>query len=358
MSETVLILGAGASKEAGAPIMRDFLDVADDLLKGNHVEKARAEFDLVFRAINSLQAVHSKAQMDLQNIESVFAALEMARLVGKLDGLSSDEVQRLPEAMVCLIQATIEKKLSFPIKGGKPFPPSPFDKLAKIIQKLAPGNSAQVRKKFSIITFNYDLCVDVAFQRFGIPIDYGLEAEDKELGIKVSKLHGSLNWARCPRCKKIAAWKLGQYLSNRIWQSFGESERGTISIASNLGDFPHCGAFGASGLYLVPPTWNKAQHHEQLQSVWSSAAAELADAENIFVCGYSLPDTDHFFPYLYALGSIGGTRFKRFWVFDPNRDVENRFRKLLGPVTVSRFAFHPEAFTGALRAIESELAST
>lgn len=34
MSRTVFILGAGASQLAGAPLMHDFLDVADDLRHG------------------------------------------------------------------------------------------------------------------------------------------------------------------------------------------------------------------------------------------------------------------------------------------------------------------------------------
>ncbi len=32
MSQTVFILGAGASKESEAPLMNDFLDTAEDLL--------------------------------------------------------------------------------------------------------------------------------------------------------------------------------------------------------------------------------------------------------------------------------------------------------------------------------------
>jgi hypothetical protein len=75
MSETVFIMGAGASKAAGAPLMNDFLDVADALRK-----KARdADFDLVFRGRDALQLVLPKATMDLLNLESVFAAFEMAK---------------------------------------------------------------------------------------------------------------------------------------------------------------------------------------------------------------------------------------------------------------------------------------
>lgn len=39
MSNVVFILGAGASKQSGAPLMANFLDVASDLLRSNSVEE-------------------------------------------------------------------------------------------------------------------------------------------------------------------------------------------------------------------------------------------------------------------------------------------------------------------------------
>jgi hypothetical protein len=88
----------------------------------------------------------------------------------------------------------------------------------------------------------------------------------------------------------------------------------------------------------------KLQYHDSLGRVWRAAAAELSTAENIFVCGYSLPDTDQFFKYLYALGTIGSARLKRFWVFNPDEEVERNFRDLLGQGVLPRFRFFRETF--------------
>jgi hypothetical protein len=92
---------------------------------------------------------------------------------------------------------------------------------------------------------------------------------------------------------------------------------------------------------LVPPTWNKADSHRALEKVWSLAAHELSGAENIFVIGYSMPETDSFFRHLYALGTVGGIMLRRFWVFNPNHSVERRFHDLLGPGAEDRFEFNP-----------------
>lgn len=84
MRNVVFILGAGASKQCGAPLMNDFLETAFHLWKTNKVQEKQEHFERVFRAISALQIVHSKSQIDLDNIESIFTALEMANVLGKL----------------------------------------------------------------------------------------------------------------------------------------------------------------------------------------------------------------------------------------------------------------------------------
>lgn len=97
---------------------------------------------------------------------------------------------------------------------------------------------------------------------------------------------------------------------------------------------------------VVPPTWNKSQHHAQLQYVWGRAARELSEAYKIFVIGYSLPPSDEFFRYLYALGSVGDNSLQTFTVVNPDETgaTESRFRNLLGTQAESRFDYHPKQF--------------
>ena len=107
---------------------------------------------------------------------------------------------------------------------------------------------------------------------------------------------------------------------------------------------------------LVPPTWNKTEHHSALSSVWNRAARELGEAENIFVIGYSLPLSDAFFRYLYALGAVGEATLKRFWVFNPDNsgEVGDRFVKLLGPGARERFDYYEKTFEQAIPIIGEE----
>lgn len=118
MSETVFILGAGASQQAGAPVMGDFLDVARALMKNKQNADVAAESELVFKGIDALQNVHSKAELDLLNLESVFAAFEMAQLLKRLPGLTEEEIEKLPSAMRRLICHTLESTIKFPVDSS------------------------------------------------------------------------------------------------------------------------------------------------------------------------------------------------------------------------------------------------
>jgi NAD-dependent SIR2 family protein deacetylase len=335
MSKTVFIIGAGVSKQAGAPLMNDFLDVADRLRKTTEI--ADPDFDLVFRGRDALQAVHSKSTMDLLNLESVFAAFEMAKLLRRLGTLSVEEVEALPEAMTRVIQRTLEMTIMFPISNGRAKPPHPY---AEIVELVTQRNKQAPRSTFSFITFNYDICLDLALYVSGHRIDYCL-GPPVENAVKLLKLHGSLNWSQCPKCSQIVAYRMEEFFQRTTMVAF-EAGPAKVIISSGLGRIPHCDVTLSSHPFIAPPTWNKTQYHTQLESVWRAAAKELSDAESIVICGYSLPETDQFFRYLYALGTVGGSGLRRFWVINPDEDLEPRFRALCGPLALCRFKFIPK----------------
>lgn len=111
--KTVFILGAGASVGAGVPVMGNFIDVAEDLMRGADLGPDKHAFDLVFKGIRNLNRVFEKSALDTRNLEAVFVAFEMGKLLGRLGDLSTDELQNLPNAMVQLIVRTIEETARF-----------------------------------------------------------------------------------------------------------------------------------------------------------------------------------------------------------------------------------------------------
>jgi hypothetical protein len=337
MSRTVFILGAGASLHAGAPLMKDFLDVAEGLfVRGALSPEDVEEFRIVFSALAGLAHAHSKATLDLLNIESVFAAFEMAKLLGRLGSLTSEQIDRLPGAMNRVITRTLEKCITFPVANGYLRGSQSYARLADLVADRQP------QSQFAFITFNYDICMDVALAVRDLRFTYALGSFKQE-GVKLLKLHGSLNWGTCLGCQNLVEYPISTYLSSRAWHA---SEMGSANISGAMKTFKHCQGATFEGQYVVPPTWNKSQYHSKLELVWKAAAAELATAENIIVCGYSLPPSDQFFRYLYALGTVGDLRLKKFWVYDPDTTgaVRQRFETLLGQAVMPRFEFFPLKF--------------
>src|SRR5262249_3375273 len=147
-------------------------------------------------------------------------------------------------------------------------------------------------KTVSILTFNYDVCVDFALFTVGLSPDYGLDLFKPPPNlVPLFKLHGSLNWANCGQCKDVVPWSVADYARDQYQQHAGEDSI-RLNVSAHLSERRHdrCHRPLGNEPVIVPPTWNKAEYHQQIERVWIRAARELSDAENIFVCGYSLPE--------------------------------------------------------------------
>jgi hypothetical protein len=176
--------------------------------------------------------------------------------------------------------------------------------------------------------------------------------------VRLLKLHGSLNWVRCADCDTVTEYALQQYFHRKLFDH--ESGYTMLLVSEEATQSAKCRKCGRAGgqLMVVPPTWNKAAHQAQLSQVWSAAAAELQHAERIMVCGYSLPPSDHFFHYLYALGTIGPASLREFWVCDPDGEVGARFEKILGQQARRRFEFFRGSFPEMVGRAESLIPQT
>jgi hypothetical protein len=362
MSRFVFVLGAGASAAAKAPLASNFMDKARLLLRSGGLPQEDLEaFGLVFKARDALKAAHSKADLDLANIEVLFGAFEMAALFGRLGPLSEQEVESLPQAMRRLISRTIELSMEFPVlsspsvpprNGGwssgtfpKLMPPAPYDSFADLLVRLSYGDWNRV----SVITFNYDVAADFALYFEDIPYRYGFN-HDPANAVDLLKLHGSLNWGKCLVCKGVMLLDMRAALQRLQIRPAGSLR---FEVSADLRLLQHCGSQLKPEPVIVPPTWNKGTYHSQLARVWRRAAYHLSEAEYIFIIGYSYPQSDEFFRYLYALGSIGEGWLEKVIVFNPDSEVGERVKRLLGPLARDKFAALTNPFDQAIQHLRS-----
>lgn len=362
MADTVFILGAGASRQGGAPLMGEFLDVAHDLQKQSDLGERATAFETVFEARSVFSRTHSKSRLDVRNMESLFTAFEMARTIGGFERYDASAADLLTAAMKTVIITTLEETMDFRISPRRVKPPRPYDSFAKL---LVDAQQSQKRcRSIAVITFNYDVAADFALLDVGLTPDYGLSTTATG-GVPLLKLHGSLHWAECPSCGNVVDVPLKDFINQQVE---GRSLRGGkleinnsektkhVRLTPLLCRYSHCGGDKVRPEpVIVPPTWNKAEYHRALQPVWSRAAQELREAERIFVIGFSLPPTDVFFNYLYALGATGDAVLERFWVFNPDTSVRDRFVSLLGPGAETVFQLYDIGFEEAIKLVQTEL---
>lgn len=353
MSEIVFILGAGASRDAGAPVMNDFLEVAENLNKNGQSGEYKKEFAAVFSAISDLQIGLSKSKYSLDNIESVFEIFEMASMIKKFPNRGKNDIDELLKSIRWLIFKTLEQTIKFQVLDGQILPSETYNNLSKLVINL---NNEGRKKRCSIITFNYDIALDYALHFNLFPADYYLSEIDISLKAPLFKLHGSLNWLKCPKCEKVFSWDIKDFFNKYKYRFLEEGQSVTIDLPTKLSEagLKHCESELLNPTpYILPPTFNKLEYQKSISNVWLQAALELSDAENIFISGYSLPETDNFFKYLFALGSIGKNRIKRFWVYDINSEVNGRYKKFIGYDIESKYKFIPDTFSKMIEDVQN-----
>jgi hypothetical protein len=355
MSDIVFILGAGCSKSCGAPLMADFLDIARHLYSVNEVGEDKEHFELVFKAIGSLQVVHSKSQLDLNNIESIFNAFEIADTLGKLPEFEANQIGVIINSLKRVIVTTLERTMRFPVIKGYIGTPPAYKIFSELIKYLL--TEAYPKHKVAIITFNYDIAVDLALCRSQLGVDYGLEGKLNDGAIPLLKLHGSLNWASKTDDGTIIPLIMPVYLNKYRVTPFDDITYCTVPIGSQLKEYfaNESKTKVQTEPFIVPPSWNKAEYSKMLSSVWSQAAKELGEAEHIFILGYSLPDTDAFFKLLFALGTIGAKPINKIEVFNPDNGetIKSRYVSIMGLGAITRFKYQPVDFQSAMPIIQS-----
>ena len=332
---------------AGGPLMTDFLDVADSLRRGSgrDVTDAPQAFEDVFKARQDLRGIYAKSTLDLDNLEELFGVIEMGSLIGKFPNRNQLEIEQLRRSMITLIFKTIERRMQFRVNNKHISPSEPYAKFVNILNEAKTSIGASDHSWCSVITFNYDIALEQALHHSSVPFDYCLEEGGHDGPLPLLKLHGSINWGVCDTCQTVVPANV----RDAEFALHFTTKHVIYRLGSNLPAREHCGLPLSAIPLIVPPTWDKTRYHKQLAPVWRQASRQLEQAENIFVVGYSLPETDNFFRYLFALASEGPTDIRRFWVINPDFEVDKRFRPLIGSGISNRYRFLQREFYDALQ---------
>ena len=138
-------------------------------------------------------------------------------------------------------------------------------------------------KNTSIITTNYDGCMDEALLKDKIPLKGTIsgENEDNPNAVQLIKMHGSINWAYCDSCQDVQEFDLLEL--KKIY------EKDKLSYPV-IGICKKCG--GLRRPLLVPPLSFKFLMFPNLIDIWNSARQSIDEADYLIIVGYSFSEAD------------------------------------------------------------------
>jgi len=140
-------------------------------------------------------------------------------------------------------------------------------------------------KNTSIITTNYDGCMDEAILKAGMrlkgTIASGSKAGNDSDAVELIKMHGSINWSYCDSCQDVREFDLLEL------KEIYEEDKLSYPV---MGICKNCG--GLRRPLLVPPLSFKFLMFPNLIDIWSSARQSIERADYLIVVGYSFSEAD------------------------------------------------------------------
>lgn len=314
-NHNVYILGAGFSRDAGYPLMYDFLDRMRDCLDSlppsdEHPDRRAIEQVFAFRRQAAGAAYRMK--LEAENIEQLFSlASAQSRKV------AVDDIIRAIAATLRYAESTrrdarfnlftLDPNLHRGCMAQTGWRPDQNDAnntfqvpAYQIFAALLNGEycDPESNGRNTVISFNYDVILEKALEELGFTYSYpgAIITSGNERDLPILKLHGSINWGQVPA-------------------SQGGSSSIAVSPDNPLELPPHTDV-----PILTPPTWNKSGSARL--ATWDCAVRAIEEATRIIIIGFSMAPTDIHFKYLMMAGLQDNISLRSFDVITRARGEE------------------------------------
>jgi len=174
----------------------------------------------------------------------------------------------------------------------------------------------------SIVTTNYDCCMDLALGNVGKDLEYGIEfknaTHDTSPGnqcTRLIKLHGSLNWFYCETCQDIQLVDIREMVNNFL------DDKALYPV---IGICKGCG--GQRRGLLVPPLAMKFDLAPPLTPLVGNAKATFDTADLIVVIGFSFADADIYISRM-LIKSMQTKAGQKLLIMDPDERIVAKVRR-------------------------------
>jgi NAD-dependent SIR2 family protein deacetylase len=343
---TVLFLGAGASRPFGFPMTAEILpEILRRLGKRSLFRRGRSAGPGEGGASTHAELHHLLSRFLPPLFEEKVTPPLITDLLSLVDHLLSAGNAPQPDLdlagldrLRALLERGIAEVLSEPTASDRAN--ANEDVLRRFVHWMherAKGGHCRL----SIITTNYDVVIEkrlyarLEAQEIPERIDFGLswravdgageilaQARPPSPWLGLYKLHGSLDWLRCPLCDHI-------YIDPARTIFRGESRRRGVARAQGRAATCVCG-YRPLRHIIVAPSMVRDVRNPNLLTIWHSALEALRTADEWIVIGYSMPPEDVAIRAMLLRAYRGRKRPPRVCLVErgPNEEVENRYRLL------------------------------
>ena len=164
----------------------------------------------------------------------------------------------------------------------------------------------------TILTTSYDVCLDLALNSASVPYHYVIRGGTKHGGVRLIKMHGSINWFYCENC---------QGLQMPTVRHMRESTRNQIPypVAGIC-----CNCDSTTHQFIVPPTAFKYLAYPPIVQVWDEGREAFEKAGMYVVVGYSFSDADDYLAKM-LLKALGDDPAKHVVIIDMSQRTIDHF---------------------------------
>jgi NAD-dependent SIR2 family protein deacetylase len=316
------LLGAGASKPSGIPTVKELLP--DLLARARRLERddLRQLADYCEKAqINNIEDLLTAAHLSEYCSHNADVLRLVEFLLFRRETTSSEKMipasmRRRPTDLsgVAFLQDTLE--VLFGLLSSRMLPARPNT------AHVAIADYVRKNKSSSIITTNYDCCMDLALGEEEKDFTYHVtfanaKAAPSAKNVPLIKLHGSLNWFYCETCQKVHLTNIKKttddYLNDK-------SQYSVIAVCRECN--------GQRRGLLVPPQALKFDAAPPLTPLLGHAQDAFDGADIILVVGFSFADADVYISRMLTK-ALQGSKRMRVILFDPDVSVVEKLRKQL-----------------------------
>ncbi len=320
----VFFLGAGFSRPAGLPVMREFPMFCGSL------SDMRLEIECFFKCVEYAQRTRAYIHGDIQNVEYLMSVLSLAAIANPdlTFEMSTGRitVEKALSHIQTLVWRVYSRMESYASRQDS------YRHFRRALECLLKTMSNSI--KIDIVTTNYDMLPEMLMLAIGVPTSSPIAYEvlpatpasdppnfckslspglyGNSAACTVHKLHGSVNYfvKSAGKRKELHCWD----------QLFVRETNGPLfSIPFAC----HQDATIPKGFLpvIVPPSMVKHYDIPIVRQIWANASNAIAEADKIIFVGYSFPPSDTIMKFFLGTSLTNNHSGCRIAVIDPDADT-------------------------------------